>query len=89
MHGQHHDGAKQDEQGISALFECVHVNSWGKMVNKGAFSAAKTACTKIKQKAHRASTANRQTVLPSLQIPNGARVIYSSTAPICHRLRAL
>ena len=27
VHGQDHDAAKQDEQGICALFECVHEKS--------------------------------------------------------------
>jgi hypothetical protein len=38
MHGKHHDGAEQDEQGIRALFVCVH-NYFPWMLN---FFGAKT-----------------------------------------------
>ena len=59
MHGQNHDGAKQDEQGIYALFGCVHDVSRGFMFKDGAKKNQKQICTKIKQNSHQLTFAVR------------------------------
>jgi len=49
MHGQHHDAAEQDEQGIRALFKCFHENLFGELPQNGAKKSPNHWRTNIKQ----------------------------------------